>query len=214
MNLVKHIASMLLGVALAVLPLSAPAEAPQEKQFGKTLVIEHEIPQEIIAKYAAFKPSQPEKGESALVASMLADTVDWRGPEFKASASSNPYTLALKITGRAKGDGNVAMLWQAGWTDEEGVTRSGALPGPGKLDAKAGEQLTLAAAAGPITFTQDRTLYPSLGFVRSSNFEFESARLQVWSGVANPTAVESFLSFPAVLVGLAFFAVVWWFKRG
>jgi len=189
------------------------ATSAHDKRFGKTLLVEHRLPESKIRKLNAFKASTPIQGESKIVNAMLADTEDWVGPELNGHASANPYTITVLLTGVAKADGDAATLWHAGWridTKEHGEhLRMHPLPGLAKTGAKAGETVLLAAAA-PTSFKEDRKVAPAVGMVNVRNLEIKEVRVQVWSGAADSTLWETILSFRWALIGLVLI-VLWWF---
>jgi len=200
-------------VMLAPFGMLWGASSEHDKRFGKTLLVEHRLPDAKIRKLNAFKPSAPVQGESKIVNAMLADTEDWIGPELSARSGSNPYTVAVLITGVAKADGDAATLWHSGWrieTKEHGEhVRMNPLPGLAKTGAKAGETLRLAAAAST-SFKEDRKAAPAVGMVNTRNIEIQEVRVQVWTGASDSTVWEAILSFRWALIGLVLI-VLWWF---
>ena len=218
MHTPRILAAALLGAALilaAVMPAGSaePPVAKNGQKFGKTLVAEYEIPSETLVKFAAFKASKAQPGESALVNSLIADTESWRGTSFKVSSTANPYTVVVTVDGQAAADGDVATLWQAGWTLDDGVTRLGVIPNLSKPSAKAGEKVSLVGSAAPISFKDDREIAVSLGLVSARNLGFDSVRVQVWSGIANPSFLQTLMSLRWLMLGLAAVVLTWWLRR-
>ena len=188
-----------------------------EHAYGKKIVAEYDLPPEQIAKFAAFEPSGPVKGESAISSALLAKTEDWSGPPLSATTSGNPYTIVVTLSGTAKADGPAATLWNAGWaihSDDGNQTRLTVLPGLAKTEAKAGETFTVTAAAAPTSFKEDRNVAASLGLVNARNIEIRSVHVQVWSGMAPTSFLEMLGPARWLLVGMVMLVLWWsWFKR-
>ena len=189
-----------------------PAVAASSPKFGKTLAAEYNLPKEAIDKFAAFKPSKADKGSSAVENVLMADTETWNGPPLKVTAKSNPYTVAVTITGVALADGDMVTLWQKGWGMGDGATRLDVIAGLSKTGVRAGQRVTLTAAS-PNSFKDDRETALSLALVNAKNINFESVQVQVWSGLANPTFMEILMSLRWALVGVVFIAVWLVMKR-
>jgi hypothetical protein len=206
-------ASILACLTAVSLFAADPLLIKDAKKFGKTLIAEYDLPREKILKFREFKPSTPDKDESPAANALFADTEPWNGPTLKVYASSNPYTVAVTISGQVKADGAVTSLWQVGWNMEDGASRYGVLPGPGTTKGRAGELVTLTTAATPTSFKDDRRTSVSLGLIKTGNIELDTVKVQVWSGVGGSSWVEKLLSFQALLVAVVFFALIWWFRR-
>lgn len=202
------------GVSLAMAAMHASAQAPQHpSEYGKKMVAEYDLSSQQIAKFAAFKPSAPNPQESTLINALLADTEDWVGDVLKTDAASNPYTLVVTLTGKARADGDVTTLWQSGWQMEDGVKKLQAFPGLSKSGMKAGERLIITKASSPSHFTESKEVSPVLGLMNARNFEFESVKAQLWSGIGVPTKTEKFFSYYWLLAGLVMLVLFWWFRR-
>jgi len=175
------------------------------------------LPPEQIAKFAAFEPSGPIPGESAITSTLLAKTEDWTGPAFDGNTSGNPYTIVVTLSGTAKTDGPSATLWNAGWailSENGNQARLTVLPGLAKTEAKAGEAFTVTAAATPSSFKEDRKVAVALALVNARNIEISSVRVQVWSGMAPTTFLEVLGPARWLLVGVVMLVLWWfWFKR-
>lgn len=204
--------SLLVRVVLgsALLSPGLPASAAPSP-YGLVRVAEYQLSAEQLDAFRAHKASPPPKGEAPIVAAMQADTVDWFGDILSLYTSSNPYTVVVKVNGRAQGDGDVATLWQVGWRLADGQSRAGLLPGLASSGAKAGERLELVGKS-PFSFKEPRAAAPYLGLVEARNIDFEGVTVEVWSGMGKSSWVEHLLSFQALLVGLVFFGLVWWFR--
>lgn len=202
------------GAALVGGTLSDDAAGAQTQRHGKTLLVEHRLAPSVIDGFNRFKPSAPVKGESAIVATMMADTKDWVGPQIDATTSANPYTLVVIVKGVARADGDATTMWHAGWRvvdKQDGEqNRVNPLPGIAKTGARAGERIEVAGRAVPTTFKEDRRASPMIGLVNARNLEIQEVRVQVWTGVAAATWVETLLSFRWALIGAALVAL-WWF---
>lgn len=205
------------AVSLAVLfappVLSADTATGKPSEFGKTLVAEYTLPAEQIAQFASFKASAPDPYESKVVASLLASTKDWIGTAFKPDTSKNPYTMVVTLVGTARAGGDVATLWQSGWQGDDGMQRLVPFAGLSKNGVKAGERVTMTQAAQPTTFSESKEYAPVLALVKADNFEFESVKVELWSGIAEANNVTRFFSATTLLVGLVFLVLVWWFRR-
>lgn len=190
------------------------AAAAQTDRYGKTLLLEHRLPETVVASFNKFTPSKPVQGESKIVATMLADTKDWVGPVFEGKTSGNPYTLVIVVKGKVKADGDATTLWHSGWRLEDkqdgSVDRMTPHGGVAKTGAKAGEVVELYGAAIPLSFKEDRKASPMIGLVNARNIELQEVRVQVWSGIASAGFVETLLSFRWALVGVVLVGL-WWF---
>lgn len=193
--------------------LSADTAPGKPGEYGKTLVAEYTLPAEQIAQFAKFKASVPDPHESKVVASLLASTKDWSGNVLKPDIHKNPYTMVVTLVGTARANGDVATLWQSGWQGDDGVQRMVPLAGLSKNGVKAGERVTMIKAASPTSFSESKDYYPVLALVSADNFEFESVKVELWSGIGESTGVTRFFSATTLLVGLIFLVLVWWFRR-
>lgn len=182
--------------------------------WGKRLLSEQVLPPALMAKIAAFKPSKADPGESAIMNTMSADTVDWVGDTMPASPRGSPYTMVVTLVGTARADGDVATLWQSGWRLDDGSARMAAFAGLSRNGVKAGERVTLTRAALPITVKADREVAPALSLVRAANVDLQEVRVQVWSGLGSPTWQETLLSYRYALVGVVMLVLaMWWLRR-
>ncbi len=210
-------AAWLSSAALLLLCFSTTARCETERAYGKKMIAEYELPPEQIAKFAAFEPSAPVKGESAITGTLLAKTEDWVGPQIDGVTSGNPYTVVVTITGAAKADGPATTLWNAGWNiySENGdQMRMTVLPGLAKTEAKAGETFSVTAPAAPSSFKEDRKVGAALSLVNVRNMELKSVRVQVWSGMAPTSFLEVLGPARWLLVGVVMLVLWWfWFKR-
>lgn len=204
-----------LGSAMFTTSASATDGPParDSKEYGQTLVTEYDVSAEIIEKFNSFQPSSPNKGESALMNTLLANTQDWFGPFFHVNASQNPYRVVVTLSGYAKADGDAVTMWQGGWRLDDGMTRRTVIAGLTKSDVRAGEKLVLTAASSPNSFAKDMEVSPSLGLIKAQNMDIKSVHVQVWSGVASVSPVQAILSMPWFIVAVVFGFLTWRWRR-
>ena len=205
----------LAAAALLVACHGGAQDREKAGKYGKVRVAEYQLPPETLAKIASFKPSAPGPGENKLEAVLLADTLEWYGPPIDVKYGSNPYTLVVTLTGTAQADGDALTMWQAGWRLESSERRYTAFSGLSKLEAKAGERFTVTAAATPTRFKDDRNnVSVALGFVRSRNVDVQAVDVELWSGVASASWIETLGAFSYLLVGVVGMALLWlWRSR-
>ena len=203
---------LVLGLALCT-ALTAGAAGDKNTKYGKRIVAEYDLPTDVIQKMASFKPSKPQPGESVLVSMAAADAVPWTAPAFKANSSTNPYVIVITVKGKAAEAGDVSTMWQAGWRLDDSTTRMSVVPGLSKPGLRAGEAVTLTAAAAPVSFKVDREVGAYVGMVNARNLAIDAVHVQVWSGLASPSIWQTVPSVPGLLVGLVFLGLAWWFKR-
>jgi hypothetical protein len=207
----KGVLVCLVGIGLLA---AADGGAQQKKgKYGKVLVAEYRIPYEKVQKYATFKPSAPQKGENKIESVLLADTEEWSGPFVDVKYASNPYTIVVTLTGTAKADGDALTMWQAGWRLDASERRFTALSGLSKLGAKAGERFTVTAASAPSRFKDDRQVAVALGLVNARNVEINTVDVELWSGISNPSWLETLGAFSYLLVALVLAALYWFWRR-
>jgi hypothetical protein len=212
MHVLRFWLYFILMVAVPALAAAADATPDESPKYGKTLIAEYELPPEQIEKFANFSPSKPDPNESTVINSLMASTEDWVGRQFKPDTTKNPYTLVLTIAGTARADGDVVTMWQSGWQDDSGMKRMVPFAGMAKSGVKAGEAVTITGTASPASFLESTDRSPVIGLVRAQNFDFTSAKVQLWSGLPGPTKTESFFSVTWLLVGLVMLVLVWWFR--
>lgn len=200
--------------AVSVAPASSrPADAP-----GEQLVARYRLPPEKIARYAAMARGQsPEEG--GRIESMFADRAPWVGPEHRAGAGRNPYTLVLTVSGVARAAGDVHSQWQAGWELIESPVASRelllSLSALARKGVGAGQALTLSARSAPVSFRGERQVAPMLGLVQARNFEIREVQIEVWSG-GTPWTVPDLPTLPLALAsaaGLGLLAFAAWQAR-
>lgn len=200
----------LLALLAAVAALAAAA-ADKPTAYGKKLVISQDLSAETVAKFVRFNAAQAARG--AKPAGVFSSTEDWFGDAQPMPSSGNPYTIVVRVTGKAIADGEAGTSWMAGWA-ADGGTRAQLVTGATKADAKAGEPLSLVGVSGPVSFKEDRTLAPALQFMNARNVEIDGVRIEVWSGVGKSTLPQLVFAWSPLLVGLAFLGLFLWFRRG
>ncbi|GAB3258942.1 hypothetical protein [Chitinimonas naiadis] len=179
-------------------------------RYGKLILAEAEMPQAMLDRFNAFKPSRPNPNESALINSATAETLDWYGHAVGVDAADGPYTVVITLYATAKAAGPATSMWQAGWELENGQSRRSLVPGLSKADAKAGEKLIITAASQPLRFNSDQQARPVLALVNARNIEINAMRVVVVAGVAASSWRDWFWVLRGLLVvGVMF--VLWWF---
>ena len=207
----KGTLACLIGIGLLA---AADIGAQQKKgKYGKVLVAEFRIPSDTVAKYATHKPSKPRPGENKIDSVILADTEEWSGPFIDVKNAANPYTMVVTLTGTAKADGDALTMWHAGWRLDDREKHLTAFSGLSKLGAKAGERFTVTAAAKPTSFKEDRNVAVSLDLVSARNVDINTVDVELWSGVSNPSWLETLGAFSYLLVALILTGLVWFWRR-
>jgi hypothetical protein len=206
----RNLPRALLALFFAAIALGAAA-TDKPGAFGKKLVASHELPADSVAKFVRFNAAQAAKG--AKPAGVLADTEDWFGEPLATPSSGNPYTLVVRVSGKAVADGDVGTAWMGGWA-ADGKTSAKLMTGASQSGAKAGERVTLVGTSGPLSFKEDRTLSPALSFINARNIEIDSVQLEAWSGIGKSTLPQLVFAWSPLLVGLAFLGLFFWFRRG
>ena len=210
----KKIAALSLCLALVAAGSAARSEEADTK-YGKTLVAEFKVPAETLVKFEEFKPSERKPGESALEASLLADSEAWQGPTVEGDSTANPYKIVVTLTGRAKEDGDAVSMWKVGWNLGDGDgTRLTLMPGLTRSNLKAGQNFTATAVSDPISFKKDRTVGVVLELVSARNLEINGVDVAVWSGIGGSTFMQKFGAFTYLLIAVVMFGLWWmWFRR-
>jgi hypothetical protein len=188
-------------VSLFVVPGLTTAAETRDAKYGKNIVLQFQLPAETIEKLNAHKVEKPAPNAS---------TVDWYGPATPLKSSGNPYNIVVTVSGTAKAEGEITSLWQAGWRLEDGVSQLTAIGGLGQSKAKAGEKVTMTAAARPTSFKEDRNAAPALSLVSVKNIDIQGVRVEVWSGIGSTTWLDMLAGSWYVLVAGMMF-VLWWF---
>jgi hypothetical protein len=205
-----------LSLCLLLIAAGCAAEKTEESQYGKTLVAEFKVPAETLVKFEEFKPSERQPGQSALEASLLADSEAWNGPTVDADSTANPYRIVVTLSARAKEDGDAISMWKVGWAlgNEEGGTRLTLLPGLTRSNLKAGQNFVATAASDPISWKKDRTAGVVLELVNAKNIEINGVDVAIWSGIGGSTFMQKFGAFTYLLTALVMVGLWWlWFRK-
>ena len=207
----KRVLVCLIGIGL----LAAADSGAQQKQgkYGKVLVAEYRVPSDKVLKYATFKPSAPGPGQNKIEGVLLADTEEWFGPVIDVKSAASPYTMVVTLVGTAKADGDALSMWQAGWRLDGSERRYTVLSGLSKLGAKAGERISVTAASGPTRFKEDRKVAVALGLVNARNMEISSVDIELWSGLASTSWLETLGAFSYLLVAVILAGLFWFWRR-
>jgi hypothetical protein len=205
---------LLLAVLFTAAALEARADLTNKPgEYGKTLLVDLVLPPSQLERFQNFTPSKQDPNESKLINAMIADSADWYGDSLVANSTTNPYTLVVSIDGTAKADGDIATMWRAGWKLDDGSSKQQPFPGLSKIGVKAGERVTMTRAAPPFRFDKDKTVVPMLSLVRADNVVIDHIQVQLWSGMGSPTALQWFMNYRMLLVGLVMVGVWFVFRR-
>jgi hypothetical protein len=194
----------LLAAAGLLMLAITPAVGREPRAYGQRLVAQYQLPPDTIARYAALAAG------TALDAlprenSMFADRSPWVGPKQRAGVGHNPYTLVFTVRAAARTAGVAFAQWQAGWEVHESPVASRellmAIPRTARSGLVAGQELTLTASSGRVSFRGERSVAPMLGLVQMQNLDISAVELQVWSGEA-PMAWPVLPWSPAALLAL------------
>jgi hypothetical protein len=207
-----------LVAVLALVAIAAShADEGAQQAFGQRLLAEYSLPATTVARYAGFKPNAPMRGESKVANALLADTVEWLGPETVVGPGHNPYRLVLRVRGQAIADGDVASLWRAGWrwpTADFGTQdRVDPVTGVTRERVRAGDALVFVAPSSGSTFKEEREVRPFVGLVNVRNLRIDEVTVEVWQGVPPANWQETLLSLPALGIGVVMLLLLWWWRR-
>jgi hypothetical protein len=198
--------------AMQAVALSGAAVA-QSSPYGKTLVATFPATSGMVDTLNDFRPSKPRPGENPIEAAQNADTVGWKGTPIKGEPSGSPYTLVLSLRGTALADGDATSMWQLGWGKDDDKESLSLLAGVGQTKVKAGQTITVTAAAKSGHFETPKTVVPIAKLVNLKNFKLESAEIQVWSGFGQTGWRSYFFPMLGAFLGLVFLGVVLWMRR-
>lgn len=185
----------------------------ESSEYGRRLEVEMQVSAEDLAKLAAFKPPAENFQALSPTQALTAATENWLGDRLNASKDSGPYTMVVTIKGKAKTDGDAVSLWNSGWFFGDEGARTVSFPGLTKLNVKAGEHIEITKATQPTRFKESRAVQPLLELVKAENFEFESIKVQIWSGVGENSWRDILLAFRWLIGGLVLIALRWWWVR-
>ncbi|MFZ6820606.1 hypothetical protein [Undibacterium sp. Ji22W] len=182
-------------------------------EYGRRLEVEMQLSGEELAKLAAFKPPAENLRALSPNQALTATTENWVGERLNASKDNGPYTMVVTITGKAKADGDAITLWNSGWFFGDQGARTTSFPGLTKLNVKAGERVEMTKAAQPTRFKESRAIQPMLELVKAENLEFESIKVQIWSGVGENSWRDILMAFRWLIGGIVFVALRWWWVK-
>jgi hypothetical protein len=205
----RHLAVWAAACLLA-LPAVGAAATSEPGVYGKTLVGAYDLPPEALAKFEEFQAAKKGKPSGG---GMFADAEEWSGPVLTLSSEKNPYVIVVKVTGTAIADGDAASGWVASWRFENGSPLS-AVPPLVKKNAKAGDRVALEGASRPVSFKEDRSPAPTVGYVESQNLKIDAVSIEVWSGVGSGGSwISKLFAWSPLLVGLVALGLAIWFRR-
>ena len=196
-----------LGLA-AALAASAVAYA-QASVYGSRLLQKYELAPDVLARFVRHDAQLQAKGKKPTA---MGGGEDWFAGAMPVPPAGNPYRLVVRVRGTAIADGEAGSLLMTYW-EQEGTARGALAGGAVAPKAKAGERLELVAAAGPISFKEDRTLRPGVGYLGAQNMKVDDVRLEVWSGIGKSTLVEKVWTWSPLLVGVVMLGLFCWFRR-
>lgn len=157
------------------------AFAKTDQQYGEKVAFTLAVPAEVIAKYNALPAHKKNPNMSALENALAADSVDWSDTvERSFSRADSPYTVVVKMKGRAIADGNAMSLTSIGYGDENGIKSS--MLTIGKVDGKAGEVFEAIKTPAVTRFREDGKRFMHLSLANRSNLQVDQIDLEVWSG--------------------------------
>ena len=202
---------------VAAVVLAACGKRGDPERFGRDIEMSTSIPAHAIKRFNAFAPRPPKPGTSGIDL-LLADTVTWRSATpLSIRADSNPYVVAIRVSGQVTGEDGAVTLWLAGFDRLDGHgDSSGTITKPiAGLNAPKGGtngdgRFERAGASGPVSFREDGVVHPVVEIQRRSGLAIERVDVEVWSGLPNPTWREMLLGWQGALVGVVML-VLWWF---
>jgi hypothetical protein len=194
--------------ALCALLMAVSVQAWAEPTaYGKNLVRTQDLSADTLARFIRVNAAKAVNAKPN-----VEDERDWIADPV-AVASGNPYTLVVRVSGTALGDGEVSASWSGGWL-LEGTTRLFPMIGAPKSGVMPGERVTLVAVSMPVSFKEDRTMSPALGFIGANNIRMDAVQFEVWSGAGETNFVEVLWTWSPLLIGLLAFGLAYWMRRG
>lgn len=207
-----------LGLAMVLSACSGGKSA----KFGQKLVTEFSVSPSEVAQFSGARlAEEPSTGTPVQVTPGLtlgSDELDdgrgWVSPSsFDVTTSGGPYVVAMVLDAEALSDGKAGSAWEVEWAFPDGQSRIALLPGPGTSSAKAGKPLALSAGTAPLRFKENHAVRLKISLRQSVNLRIRSARVQVWSGVADVGPWGWFISALPVMVGLVALWLAWRWRR-
>ena len=199
---------------LALASVGAGAQLPTKPgPYGKTLLVDVVLPPSQLDKFATFLEELAATNKGTANSTVFGDTADWIGEAMIANSTTNPYTMVVAVDGTAKASGDVVTTWKSGWKLEDGATKSGLMTGLSKFEVKAGERVSMVAAAAPSRFERDKNVMPVLSLVDAKNVAIDHVQVQIWSGVGSPTLLQLLIAWRFLLIGVVMLVVVLVFRK-
>ena len=168
---------------------SSTAEPIRTGEYGKELVTTASIP---LSKFS--------------------DRDDWVGAAATMDSKKNPYTIIVTVEGTARADGDVSMLWNAGWS-VGGISKMRPAMGGAVRNVKAGEHVVVRRAAPPSQFEVDKEAAPAVSLVRVENLDIQRVDMELWSGFAKMGWLDWIRSMPILAFGVVMLVVAILFLR-
>jgi len=206
--------SLILAASLALVAVQAGAQlSARPGPYGKTLLLDVVLPPSQLDKFSAFLQAQAGVNNGAGNSVMFGQTTDWVGEAMVANSTTNPYTMVVSVDGTARAAGDVVTTWNSGWRFEDGMTRLGLMHGLSAFDVKAGQRVTMTAAAAPSRFERDRNVAPVLSLIDAKNVAIDHVQVQIWSGMGRPTAMQWLTSYWWLVFGVVMLGVTLVFRK-
>ena len=218
MNFALLMRARWLPLLLASLFALAAAEAGAQLstkpgKYGKTLLVDVVMPPSQIAKYAAFLQDLAASNKGSSNSVMFGPTAEWFGDAIAASPARSPYAMVVSVKGTARASGDIVTTWSSGWRFDENATKASLMQGLSAFGVKAGEHVTLTAAAAPTRFDRDKSVMPALNLIEARNIDIDGVQVQVWSGMSGTTGLQWFTSYPFVWFGVVLLVVTLVLRR-
>lgn len=207
------IIGLLLSISLVWAASNAGPPTGDSRIFGKTLVGEYKLDEQVVEKMRSHKPNAPSKHDSGFVNMAMATSVDWKGPQVPLEPAKNPYAMVVTLVATALADGDAITTFKSGWEIEDGNISLTPLGGLNKLKAKAGERFVVTVRANPRSVTEPKSIKPYLGLNEARNMRIEALYVQVWSGIPGNSWRDYFGASTALLTGLIMLLLWWWLRR-
>ena len=205
---------LVLASLLAIVAGQAAAQLPTKPgKYGKTLVADVVLSPSQIDKFTALLDTLAASTHGSQNSVMFGDTADWVGDAFVANSTTNPYTIVVSVEGTAKAAGDVVTTWKSGWRYEDNSNREGLMHGLSAFEVKAGERVTMTAAALPSRFDRDKNVSPMLSLVDAKNVTIAHVHVQVWSGLGEASWLQVLSAWRFLIFGVVVLVVVLVFRR-
>jgi hypothetical protein len=205
---------LLLASLLALVAGQAAAQLPTKPgKYGRTLIADVVLAPSQIDKFQALLDTLAATAHGSQNSVMFGDTADWVGDPFTANSTTNPYTIVVSVEGTAKAAGDVVTTWKSGWKVDTGASTTTLMHGLSAFDVKAGEHVTMTAAAAPSRFDRDKTVSPMLSLVDAKNVAIGHVQVQVWSGVGEASWLQLLSAWRFLIFGVVMLGVVLVFRR-